>query len=168
MHAATVLSHGELAGVGEIAINSDCMVPIILQQTHSIFANDNRYQENADFQIAPLQLEGVLKKMLAGITTNDKSAIEAESEPIPFMKDIKAVVLVGNASHESHKILGEVLNKLLEKHLGRSEDWFFQVIDPSQVVSIGAARQAKALVDSAISREPTSQQQTLFDIHEEL
>ena len=58
--------------------------------------------------------------------------------------------------------------RLLHEHLGMSEDWFFQVIDPSQVVSIGAARWAKALVDNSSLWEATTQRQTLKEARDEL
>ena len=49
-----------------------------------------------------------------------------------------------------------------------SDDWFFRVIDPSQVVSIGAARWAKALVDNSSLWEAIAQGQTLKETRDEL
>lgn len=103
--------------------------------------------------------------MLIEVTVPTGSTRKVESQPIASIKDIKAVVLVGNVPPASHRSISNALAKCLEEELGAQEGWFFNVIDPSQVVSIGAARRAKALVDSAGSAH---QQQAARGDHEEL
>ena len=110
-------------------------------------------------------LQKKLSAMLVEVTVPNGSMGKVESQPIASIQDIRAVVLVGNVPPASHKLIRNTLAKSLEEELGAQENWFFNVIDPSQVVSIGAARRAKALVDSAGSAH---QQQAAGGEHEEL
>ena len=102
--------------------------------------------------------------MLIEVTVPDGSTRKVESQTIASVQDIRAVVLVGNVPPASHRLIKNTLAKSLEKELGAQEIWFFNVIDPSQVVSIGAARRAKALIDSVGS----AHQQQAAGGHDEL
>ena len=113
-----------------------------------------------------------MKTAIEKLTAANETARKAGSDLKSLVTDIRAVVLVGNASYESHQTITSVLAILLEYHLGSSETWLFRIIDPSQVSAIGAARHAKLRVDSnAESRrlsDSVVEQQTFKEERSEL
>ncbi|CAF9908163.1 MAG: hypothetical protein HETSPECPRED_008004 [Heterodermia speciosa] len=138
--SATVLGHEELPDNGEFCIEPDGTQGA--KQPQSACTRG---------------LEEGLASTIAKLTTLDEAKRTEGLQSTPFIKDVNAVILIGNASPASHESLSAILIKLLHEHLGTSEDWFFQVIDPSQVVSIGAARRAKALVDKIAPGQTTTE-----------